>query len=191
MLEPVNWWEGERHYQVGRRVRYSDRLPGVFRCRMEQLEAVHRWLAAYFHAVAILLQIPGAAEYRWTEDERTDFWDFIWTNDTHLTRTLLATALGNLDAKELMREVPGGERYRSRKLPNEVHLRLAALGRNGLLNVVAECLDRLLVVPELKDEAELYGMDAPPRRWWWPFERTARSRKARVRARSRSRTEDC
>ncbi len=191
MLEPIIWREDDAVRQVDRLVRFSDRLPTVFRQRMEQLEAVHRWLAGYFQAVAILLQIPGAAEYRWTEDERTDFWDFIWTSDTHLTRTLLATALGNLDAKELICEVPGGEDYRSRRLPHDVHLRLALLDRNELLNVVAECLDRLLVVPELEDEAELYGIAAPPRRWWWPFRRKARSRKARVRARNRARTEDC
>ncbi len=191
MLEPIIWREDNGVRQVDRLVRFSDRLPSVFRRRMEQLETVHRWLAGYFEAVAILLQIPGAAEYRWTEDQRTDFWDLIWSNDTHLTRTLLAAALGNLNARELMREVPGGKRYRSRRLPHEVHLRLAVLDRNELLNVVAECLDRLLVVPELDDEAELHGIDAPPRRWWWPFGRKARSRKARVRARKRTRTEDC
>ncbi len=193
MLEPIIWHEGGEVRQVGRLVQFSDRLPTVFRQRMEQLEAVHRWLAGYFHAVAILLQIPGAAEYRCTEEERTDFWDFIWTHDTDLTLTMLAAALDHLGTKNLIHQVPGGDDYRPGKLPHEVLRRLAALDRNGLLNVVAECLDRLLVVPQLEDEAELYGiegtggMGAPPRRWWWPFGRSAGHRTTGVRADGRTR----
>ncbi len=172
MLEPITWYEEGEVRQIDRLVQFSDRLPGVFRQRMEQLEAVHRWLAGYFQAVAILLQIPGAAEYRCIDDQRADFWDHTWTRDGDVTRSLLAAALGRLDAASLMDQVPGGSDYRTRRLPHEVHLRLAALDRNELLNVVAACLDRLLVVPELEDEAELYGIDAPPPRWWWPFDRS-------------------
>ncbi len=188
MLEPIIWHEDGEVRQVDQLVQFSDRLPNVFRQRMEQLEAVHRWLAGYFHAVAILLQIPGAAEYRCTDDERTDFWDFIWTHDTDVPLTLLAETLDRLDAADLITQVPGGDDYHPRKLPDEVHLRLAMLDRNELLNVVAECLDRLLVVPELEVEAELYGiegmggmggMGAPPRRRWWPFGKAASRRTAR------------
>ena len=51
-------------------------------------------------------------------------------------------------------------------------LMLAERDDNGLLNVVAECLDRLLVIPNLgEEERSLYDCPAVPRRsrpWsWW------------------------
>ncbi len=164
MLEPVIWHKNGEVRRFGRLVQYSDRLPSVFRRRMEQLEAIHRWLAGYFQAIGILLQIPGAAEYHCTDDERTNFWDFIWTRDTHMTLTFLAAALEHLDAKDLMDQVPGGTNYRPRRLPQKVQTRLAGLGGDELIDIVAACLDRLLVVPELPVEAEHYGIDPLPRR---------------------------
>ncbi len=64
MLEPVNWKEGERSLQFGQFVHFCDGLPGVFRARMKQLEAIHRWLGSYFEAVSIMLQIPGGGRVR-------------------------------------------------------------------------------------------------------------------------------
>jgi hypothetical protein len=68
---------------------------------------------------------------------------------------------------------------------------LAERDRNGLLNVVAECLDRLLVVPELEEEAALYDIDPWPRRRWWPFGRRTDVPNIGVRARPRTGMEDC
>ncbi len=176
MLEPIIWRENGEVRRFNQLVQYSDRLPSVFRQRLEQLQAVHRWLAGYFQAVGILLQIPGATEYRCTDDERTNFWDFIWTRDTRMTLTFLAAVLGQLEAEELMAQVPGGTDYRPRRLPRDVQTRLAGLDVVELIDVVAACLDRLLVVPELLVEAEHYGIDPLPGRGWWPFGRQRSAR---------------
>lgn len=188
MLEPIVWRDDGEIRQLGLEVRLSDGLPSVFRRRMKQLEAVQRWLAGYFNAVAILLQIPGAAEYRFDEDERADFGEFIWTRDPRRPLTLLSAALGNLEAKHLMSQAPGGANFRPCKLPHEVHLRLAVLDRNGLLNVAADCLDRLLVVPEVEDLSELHGIE-PPRRWWRLFGGKRRRGREWLRPRERTRKE--
>ena len=110
MLRPIITQKGDEISRLSDEVRFTDRLTDVFRCRMEQLEAVHRWLAGYFQAVAIMLQIPGAAAYRWIEDETDDdLWDLIWNPDTAGTLNVLAAALERLDAGELLRQVPGGD----------------------------------------------------------------------------------
>ncbi len=168
MLPPIMTEKGDEISRISDEVRFTDRLTDVFRCRMEQLEAIHRWLAGYFRAVGILLQIPGAAAYRWIEDESdNDLWDLIWNPDTTSTLNVLAAALERLDAGELLGQVPGGDGFKRRALPVEARVRLAERDRVGLLNVVADCLDRLLVVPNIPGEAESYGLvpaDEPQRK---------------------------
>lgn len=159
MLEPIITREGDQVTQLSDEVRFTDRLTDVFRCRMDQLEAVHRWLAGYFQAVGILLQIPGAADYRYHEyASDDDLWDLIWNPDTKSTLNILAATLERLDAGKLLRQVPGGEGLKRRPLPVEARVRLAERDRLGLLNVVADCLDRLLVVPNIPGHAEIYGL---------------------------------
>ncbi len=144
---------------INEQVRFGDRLPDVFRRQMEQLGVIHRWLSGYFRAAGILLQIPGAAAYRWIEDETDDdLWDLIWNPDATSTLNVLAAALERLDAGELLGQVPGGDGFKRRALPVEARVRLAERDRMGLLNVVADCLDRLLVVPNIEGQAESYGL---------------------------------
>ena len=159
MLKPIISREGDQVTQLSDQVRFTDRLTDVFRYRMDQLEAVHRWLAGYFEAVGILLQIPGAADYRHQEyASDDDLWDLIWNPDAKSTLNVLAATLERLDAGELLRQVPGGEGLKRRPLPVEARVRLAERDRLGLLNVVADCLDRLLVVPNIPGQAETYGL---------------------------------
>lgn len=159
---------GDDVTRIFQHVRFSDRLPDVFRRRMEQLGGIHRWLAGYFQAVGILLQIPGGAEYSYIKDESDDdLWHLIWNPDTISTLNVLAAALQRLDAGELLGQVPGGDCFKPRTLPVEARVRLAERDRMGLLNVVADCLDRLLVVPNIEGEPELYGLvpvDEPQRK---------------------------
>ena len=179
MLEPVNWSEGEEHFQVGSRVRYSDRLAGVFGARMRQLETTHRWLAGFFQAAAIIIQLPGGADYRCDQDGDDDpgngaedpAWELIWKADRDTLLSILAECFGRLEAEEVMGQVPGGMDYRQRELPVSFRLMLAERDGNGVLGVVAECLDRLLVIPQLpEEERRLYDCPEPPRRrrrsWW-------------------------
>jgi hypothetical protein len=173
-------------------LRYTDDLPTVFRRQMEHLETVHRWLAGYLHAVAVLLQIPGGAAYHYADNEVDDeLWGLIWSRDPGLTFGVLAAALKQLDAPHVLGQVTGGGDYPRGGLSRRVRVHLAKRDRNGLLNVVAECLDRLLVVPELEEEAALYEIDPRPRRRWWPFGRKTDVPNIGVRARPRTGMEDC
>jgi hypothetical protein len=179
MLETVNWWEGGRRFHVDSRIRYSDRLACVFTARMRQLEAIHHWLAGYFQAAAIMLQLPGGADYECVEDDDENegqvdeaAWTLIWQADRDMLLSILAECFERLGADEtLMRQVPGGTDFQRCVLPVEFRLTLAEQDRNGVLNVVAECLDRLLVIPELdEEERSFYDNPEPPRRrrrsWW-------------------------
>jgi hypothetical protein len=164
LLSPIIMGEGEACRQINHTVRWTDRLTDACRCRMEQLEKIHRWLAGYVQAVGIMLQIPGAAEYRFAEcagDEH--LWDLIWNTDTASTLNVLAAALKRLDADHLLRQTPGGEDFRPDPLPVEAQVALAERDRNGLLNVVADCLDRILVTPNIPGELDLIGL-TPARR---------------------------
>ncbi len=182
MLRPLISQKGEEISRISDEVRFTDRLTDVFRCRMEQLGAIHRWLSGYFRAVGILLQIPGAAEYRWIEDESdNDLWDLIWNPDTTSTLNVLAATLERLDAGELLGQVPGGDGFKPRALPVEARVRLAERDRVGLLNVVAACLDRLLVVPNIEGQPESYGLvpaDEPQRKGRRKAGRAGRGRRA-------------
>lgn len=169
--------------RIYQQVRYTDRLPDVFRKRMEQLGKIQRWMGGYFRAVGIMLQIPGGAEYRYIEDESDDeLWDLIWDPDAASTLNVLAAALARLDAEELLAQVPGGDGFKRRTLPVEARVHLAERDRMALLRVAATCLDRLLVVPNIDGEPELCGLvpvDEP---------QPKRRRKARRKAGGRSRT---
>ncbi len=166
MLESIKWREGGEVLQINSLVQYTDRPVRAFRARMEQLQAVHRWLAGYLHALSILVQIPGAAEYRWREPANDDeALERIASADRDELLAILAAALGRLAAGELMGQVPGGER-RGVCLPGpELRIALAGLDRRGLIQVVAECLDRLLVIPHVGAEAEFHEPLRGPGFW--------------------------
>ena len=158
--EHIRVHDGDDVTRIFKQVRYTDGLTDVFRQRMEQLGKIQRWLGGYFRAVGILLQIPGGAEYCWIEDETDDdeLWELIWNPDAASALNVLAAALQRLGADELLGQVPGGDGFKPRTLPVEARVRLAERDHMGLLNVVAMCLDRLLVVPNIEGEPERYGL---------------------------------
>jgi hypothetical protein len=174
LLDPVITGEdGERRRCINDVVRWTDPVTGVFFFRMEQLKTIIEWLEGYFRAAAILLQVPGAAEYRSTPYESDDdLWDLVWNPDTGSTLNVMAAALERLNAGHLLRQAPGGEKFKRAPLPVKARICLAERDRNGLISVVADCLDRLLVVPEIPGEAEFF--DLLPRR---PGRRKRRARK--------------
>ena len=170
MLQTLDWYERGERIQVGERVRYCDRLPGVFAARMRQLETIHHWLADFFQAVAIMLQIPGGVDFQYDEEENEigdAARDLISKADRHLLLNILAECFERLSAPEgLIHQVPGGRRYKRRDLPTDFRLTLAGQDTNGLLNIVAECLDRLLVIPHLKAATRRRcGIPEPSSRW--------------------------
>jgi hypothetical protein len=145
--------------RIYQQLRFTDHPADVFRRRMEQLESLLRWLGGYFRAVGVLLQVPGAAAYRYQEHASDDdLWPLVWNADPKSTINVLAAALDRLDSAPLLSQVPGGEAFKPRPLPVEARVRIAERDRAGLLAVVADCLDRLLVVPHIPGEAEMYGL---------------------------------
>ncbi len=182
MLPQVNWKDGDNDGQAGELVYLSQWLPGVFRARMEQLEDIHRWLGAYFQAVAIMLQMPGATEYRFLCEDPDEAGDYVWKADRPMLFSILAECLERLDCAQLMRQVPGGDDYRRRELPVELRLMLAQRDRNALFNLVTECLDRLMVIPYM-DDTSRRRYEGEPRRETWSarlrrfFRRLARKSK--------------
>jgi hypothetical protein len=145
--------------RIYQQLRFTDNPADVFRRRMEQLESLLRWLGGYFRAVGVLLQVPGAAEYRYEEHASDDdLWPLVWSPDPKSTINVLAAALDRLDSAPLLAQVPGGSNFKPRPLPVEARVRIAERDRAGLLAVVADCLDRLLVVPHIPGEPEFYGL---------------------------------
>ena len=175
MLRTLDWRERGKRIQVGERVRYCDRLPGVFAARMRQLETIHHWLADFFQAVVVMLQIPGGVDFEYDEEESEisqAAWDLISKADRGLLLSILAECFERLDAPEnLIHQVPGGRDYKRRDLPMDFRLTLAEQEANSLLNIVAECLDLLLVIPHLDAELQRrYAVfDQPPSSRWRRF----------------------
>ena len=75
---------------------------------------------------------------------------------------MLADCLRRLGAAKVLRQVPGAKEYEREKLSAEwkKYLRRQAATKHGLLNVVAECLDELIVRPGMEE------IDVEPRPSW-------------------------
>ena len=169
LLRPYCLEEDDGFCWAGRRLRECDRLPRVFTARMRQLETIHHWFADFFQAIAIMLQIPGGADF---EDNKNEIGEtaleLIAKADRHLLLSILAECFERLDAPDgLIHQVPGGRHYKRRRLPTDFRVRLAGQDANGLLNVVAECLDVLMINPHLEAEARRNDEDdmEPGSRW--------------------------
>jgi hypothetical protein len=153
MLAGIRVREGNQTFQINDRLHLTDRLTEVFGLRMLQLEAVHRWLAAYLQGAAILIQIPGAANYRYQEDGPPAELEAPIRHATpRICFDVLAATFQRLDVEPLLREVPGVEGFERRTLSVEARIRLAECDRQRLLRIAAECLDRLLVEPHLTSD---------------------------------------
>lgn len=131
--------------EVGESVRRSDRLVRALRLWVAQTVSDSRRLAVYFEAVAIMLQVSGGAGYEYVE--ASDGLQDLRRYDRATVLNVLALALKRLDASKLMEQVPGGVEHERRKLSADLAGMIAARDHAGLLNVVAECLDYLIVRP--------------------------------------------
>ena len=146
----LDWYtqEGGETVSVTTRVRFSECLPLVFRLHREESERDRRRMAAYFRAVAIMLQVPGGEGYALRDTpDRMDA--VIERSDAATVLALLRACLGRLGggAEELMAQVPGGLAAERKELSARLTRMLERRGRDDLLNVVAECLDELIVRP--------------------------------------------
>ena len=167
MLTTGRCEDGDGIRRVGPLICTIRSMPGVFRGRSKQLEEIHQWLGAYFQATAIMLQLPGGPAYQWLAEDPDDAEDFVWVADRDMLFCILAYALEHLDAQAVMDQIPGADSYKPRRVPIEFQLKLARRDRNGVLNLVATCLDRLMVIPALPAEERcLYDVPEPRPRLW-------------------------
>ncbi len=171
MLPPIDRRVNDQEIYVCAQVRLSHPLAAVFGILMSELEREHRRLAVYFDAVTIMLKLPGSAEYE-HEELLDGLEDRIASCDQNTLFNMLNRSVGYLLAEDrsiqihelqgrderlrraIIEQVPGGADFKLEPLPAALSGRIDQLSRNGLLNVVAECLDRLMIAPSLPDEDE-------------------------------------
>ena len=161
--ESMHIRDGDELHLLTMLVRNSSRLPQVFEWWMAELARDHLRLGVYFRAVAIMLQIPGAAGFDRVDSEDDEIWRQVGESDPSEMLNVLADALERLDAGDVLQQVPGGETL-TREPPCpawKVLLDRWEAVENGLLNIVAACLDELVVKPGL---TEIEEADEP--HWW-------------------------
>jgi hypothetical protein len=153
-------------------VRTTEDLPKVLEFWMAQFARDLLRLGVYFRAAALMCQIPGGARYRCVhyddiddelpnDDEDPRYW--VGRADDPTVLNVLGECLRRLGATPVMRQVPGGKDYERRELSAKwkKYLDRHAKIKHGLLNVVAECLDRLIVRPGMEE------IDTEPYSTWW------------------------
>ncbi len=129
-------------------------------------------LGVFFRAAAIMCQVPGGARcqfvlYDDNDDELLDADEdpqrWVGPADRDTVFNVLAEGLRRLGAAKVIRQVPGAKQYRREELSAEWkrYLGRQAAIKHGLLNVVAECLDELIVRPGMAE------IDVEPRPSWW------------------------
>ena len=129
-------------------------------------------LGVYFRALTIMLQIPGAADYRYLchEDMEKDSppsaddpYGWIHGADRRTVFSVLAECLCELDAEDILKQIPEAKHTRLKKLSAkwQKYLNRESTYECGLLNVVAECLDELIIKPGLEE------IDAASQGTWW------------------------
>ncbi len=178
MLKPRDLRIGGKLVHVCTQVRHCDRPAEVFRLLLEELRRDHRRLGIFFSALAVMLQIPGGAEHEYAVLADLDTEELLRECDDRTALDILAVCLDRLGGKHVMRQIPRGREHEPRPLPEALQARVDGLDRKALLNVAAECIDGLMVYPEMEvvdEEEQALGEpdeeDRNRRRWWarlWP-----------------------
>ena len=156
-------------------VRSTENLPVTFQFWMAYVARDLRRLGVCFKALSIMIQIPGAMDYRYLchDDQDKDLPPF--ADDPYLrlhgvdhgtVLSVLAECLCELNAEDILKQIPEAKRIRPKKLSVEWHkyLNRESTYERGLLNVIAECLDELIVRPGI---AEIDRNTGPM--WWQDF----------------------
>ncbi len=141
--------------RLGDFLSHSGPLLPTFRLRMNQIADDARWLGGFFHAAAIILQLPGGADYRPNEKSRLDFFSTICVHDRRRPLGLLLEVLRRLGSETLLAQVPGGD---GPTLPPARHVkrRFNKMTQPQLVQVAANCLDRLMVDRVTREQLRYY-----------------------------------
>jgi len=153
-------------------VRSSEDLPSVLQFWMAYVARDLLRLGVFFRAAALMQQLPGGACYRPVPyddnddnapDEDEDPWQWVGRADRDTAFNVLAECLRRLGAAGVMNQIPGGKDYQREELSAEWKEYLDRHGKikHGLLNVIAQCLDELVVQPGMEE------IDAEPCPTWW------------------------
>jgi hypothetical protein len=127
---------------------------------MAELAHEHLRLGVCFRALTIMLQIPGADEYTWDAGD-VELPPVERANRSILT-SVLVECLDRLRVKYLIRQLPELD-YKPIDLPEEWQeiIEARAAFKNGLMTLIAQCLDELIVQPGHARIAE-FGQQS----WW-------------------------
>lgn len=162
MLKDQDVWDGEKLVAFFLSVRACGTPTGAFEFWMAEMARDHLRAGVFFRALAVMLQIPGAAEYRFTE-AHDEMEDQLGELDRDQVLDVLGDCLKRLGRADLITQVPGAEEYKPDPVSDEWEKLLDERtgDRNELLNVIGECLDELIVKPGM---AEIN--DKPQATWW-------------------------
>ena len=157
--------DGNKLYPLHLCTSGSEPLPLVFEFWMAELARDHLRLGVYFRAVAIMLQIPGAAKYEWVGDDEENEYetpDLVRASSRDELLGALGECFRRLGAEQLIDQLPDPDAA-GQEVSDDWAKLLDKRGKvdNGLLNVVAECLDKLIVRPGLAE------ITAPVTEPWW------------------------
>ena len=164
--------KGKLPFEFRTQLRNTINLPKAMQFWMGYVARELLILGAFFQAAGIMLQVPGACDYRplYYDDnddnvgnENEDPANWIADADRETVLDVLGYCLEGLGAYYLMNQVPGGRTDREPQLSGKWKKYIDAQKKyeSGLLNIIAECLDELMVRPGIAE------VDDPPRATWW------------------------
>ena len=116
--------------------------------------------------MGIMLQVPGTAEYGSLPDDDgegpMDVHDLLNASDENTLSSVLAECFDRLGVGHLMEQMPDAD-YVAVELDDEWQEMLdrRQKNKNGLLSLVADCLDRLIVDPGMTEIVQV-----PEQPWW-------------------------
>jgi hypothetical protein len=153
-------------------VRATENVPRAIEHWMARVAYDLLQLAVYFRAVLIWHRVPGVDQYKYlvyddnnknapNDEDDPNHW--LSELDRSEILNVLAECLRRLGDEDLIKEVPGGQTFEPEELSEDwiEYLNRQAKFENGLLSVVARCLDGLLVYPGIAEIG-----DVPKPTWW-------------------------
>ncbi len=174
MLERTTIKIDGKQYRFGTDLRNCKDLPLTLQFWMAYMARDMLQLGVFFRAAGIMLQLPGAAQYEFVDYDvlSDDPGSRMSPADKSTVFNILAECLrrlGGAGAEALIEQVPGAADYQRVELSDEwkKYLDRQATIEHGLLNVVAACLDRLLVRPGMFQIDRAPVKRKEPNPTWW------------------------
>ena len=172
MLEPLCFKIDGEPQDFSPDLRSSENLPVIIQFWTAYVARDLLQLGVFFRAASIMLQVPGAGRYKAInyddqdpdlDDEEENPLRWVGDADQGTVYQVLAECLRRLEVEDLIEQVPGAADYERKELSGEwkEYLDRQAATEHGLLNVVAECLDELIVGPGMAE------IDDKSRATWW------------------------